>query len=82
MLCNFHMSFRYILATSLEEIEIVVTMSLIILENWSTTTKIVSLSFDLGRGPMMSILISFYGVFGVGNGCKGAAFFMYYTLFY
>ena len=81
MPCIFHMSSQYILATSLEEIEVIVAMSLIILENRSTTTKIASLSSDLGRGPMMSMLISFYGVFGVGKGCKGAAFFMCYTLF-
>ena len=48
-------------------------MSLIILENWSTTTKIASLSSDLGRGPMMSMLIFSYGIFGVGKGCKGTA---------
>ena len=81
MLCIFHMSFQYILATSLEEIEVVIVMSLIILENWSTTTKIASLSSDFGRGPMTSMLISSHGVFGVGKGCKGAAFFMCCTLF-
>jgi len=72
---------RYILATSLEEIEVVVAMSLIILENWSTITKIASLSSDLGRDPMTSMLISFYGVFGMGKRCKNAAFFTCCTLF-
>ena len=81
MPCIFHMSSRYILATSLEEIEVVVAMSLIIFENQSITTKIASLSSDLGKGPMMSMLISSHGVFGMGKGCKGTAFFMYYTLF-
>jgi len=81
MLCIFHMLSWYILATSLKEIEVVVAMSLIILENQSTTTKIASLSSDLGRGPMMSMLIPSHGVFGVGKECKGAAFFMCCTLF-
>jgi len=81
MLCIFHISSRYILATSLEEIEVIVAISLIILENQSTTTKIASLSSDLGRSPMTLMLISFYGVFGVGKGCKGATFFMCCTLF-
>jgi len=81
MLCIFHISSQYILATSLEEIEVVVAMSLIILENWSTTTKIASLSSDLGRSSMTSMLISSYGVFGMGKGCKGATFFMHCTLF-
>jgi len=58
MPCIFYMLSQYILATSLEEIEVVVAMSLIILENQSTTTKVASLSSDLGRGPMMSMLIS------------------------
>jgi len=61
----------YIFATSLEEIEVIVVISLIILENQSTTTKIASLSSDLGRGPMMSMLISFHGIFGVDKGYKG-----------
>jgi len=56
-------------------------MSLIILENQSTTTKIASLSSDLGRGPMMSMPISFYDIFGVGKEYKGAAFFMCCILF-
>jgi len=81
MPCIFHMSSQYILATSLEEIEVVVAMSLIILENQFTTTKIASLSSDFGRGPMMSMLISSYSVFGMGKGYKGAAFFMCCTLF-
>jgi len=72
---------KYILATSLEEIEVVVATSLIILENWSTTTKIASLSSDLGRGSMTSMLISSYGVFGVDKGYKDTAFFMCCTLF-
>ena len=82
ILCIFHMSSQYILATSLEKIEVVVAISLIILENQFTTTKIAFLSSDLGRGPMMSMLISSYGIFGVGKECKGATFFMCYTLFY
>ena len=81
MPCIFHMSSQYILATSLKEIEVVVTISLIILENWSITTKIASLFSDLGRSPMMSMLISSYGVFGVDKRCKDTAFFMCYTLF-
>ena len=81
MPCIFHMSSRYILATLLEKIEVVIAMSLIILENWSTTTKIASLSSDFGRGPITSMLISSYSVFGVGKGCKGTAFFMCCTLF-
>jgi len=52
MPCIFHMLSQYILATSLEEIGVVVAMSLIILENWSTTTKIASLSSDIGKGPI------------------------------
>ena len=76
MPCIFHMLSRYILATSLEKIEAIVTISLIILENWSTTTKIAFLSFDLSRGPIMSMLISSYSVFGIDKGCKGATFFM------
>jgi len=56
MPCIFHMSSRYILATSLEEIEVIVAMSLIILENRSTTTKIVSLSSDFGRGPVRALV--------------------------
>jgi len=82
MPCIFHISSQYILAISLEEIEVVVVMSLIILENQSTTTKIAFLFSDLGRGPMTSMLISFHGVFGVGKGYKDAAFFMCCTLFY
>ena len=82
MPCIFHMLSQYILAILLKEIEIVVAMGLIILENRSTTTKIASLSFDLGRGPMTSMLISSHSVFGMGKGCKGATFFMCYTLFY
>jgi len=81
ILCIFHMSSQYILVTSLKEIEVVVAMSLIILENQSITTKIVSLSSDLGKGPMMLMLILFHNVFGVGKGCKDAAFLMCYTLF-
>ena len=65
MPCIFHMLSRYILATLLEKIEVIVAISLIILENWSTTTKIASLSFDLGRGPITSMLISSHGIFGL-----------------
>ena len=75
------MSSQYILATLLKEIEVVVAMSLIILENWSTITKIVSLFSDLDRGPMTSMLISSYGVFGMGKRCKDATFFICCTLF-
>ena len=81
MLCIFHMSSRYILATSLEEIKVIVAMSLIIVENWFTTTKIASLSSDFDRGPMTSMLISSHGIFDMGKGCKGAAFFICCTLF-
>ena len=45
------------------------------------TTKIAFLSSDLDKGPMTSMLISSYGVFGMGKRCKGAAFFMCCTLF-
>ena len=81
MPCIFHMLSRYILATLLEKIEVIVAISLSILENWSTTTKIASLSSDFGRGPMTLMLIFSHDVFGVGKGCKGAAFFMCCTLF-
>jgi len=56
-------------------------MGLIILENQSTTTKIISLSSDLSRGSMTSILISSHGVFGMNKGYKSAAFFICCTLF-
>ena len=81
MLCIFHMSSQYILATLLKKIKVVVAMSLIILENQSTTTKIASLSSDFGRGPITSMLISSHSVFGVSKGYKGTAFFMCCTLF-
>ena len=81
MLCIFHMSFQYILATLPEKIEVVVAMSLIILENQSTITKIASLPSDLGRGSMMSMLISSHGIFGMDKRYKSTAFFMCCTLF-
>ena len=44
-------------------------------------TKIMFLSFDLGKGPMTSMLIFSYGVFGINKGYKDVAFFMCCTLF-
>jgi len=40
---------------------IVVALNLIILVDQLTMTTIVSLSFDLGNGLIMSILISYHG---------------------
>ena len=45
-------------------------------------TTITSLSFDLGSGPMMSILISYHGSLDVSNGWSSSTFFIYCTLFY
>jgi len=61
--CIFHILSHYILATSLEEIEVIVAISLIILKNWSITTKIASLSSDLGRGPMTLKRLFMLGIF-------------------
>jgi len=40
MLCIFYMSFLYILVTFPKKIKVIMAMSLLILENWSTITKI------------------------------------------
>jgi len=42
-------------------------LSLIIFVNQSTMTTIVFLSFNLGNGSTMLILISYYGSWGVFN---------------
>ena len=52
---------------SLDDTIIVVTLSLIIFVNWSTITTIAFFSFDFGSSPIILILISCYGPFGVFN---------------
>jgi len=53
-----HMLSLYIFAIPSNDMFIVVAFSQIIFVNWSTITTIASIPFDLGKGPMMSILIS------------------------
>ena len=60
---------------------VIITLSQIICVNWSTMTTIASFLFDFGNGPIISMLISCYSLFGISNGCSSPAFFIYYTLF-
>jgi len=55
------MSSLYIFAIPSNEIFVVVAFNQIIFVNWSTITMIASIPFDFGGGPIISMLISYYG---------------------
>ena len=44
-------------------------------------TIIASIPFNFGRGPMISMLISCYGSWGISNECSSSAFLWWWTLF-
>jgi len=73
--CNFHISSQYIFVISSEEIFIVVAFNLTILMNLSMITTIASFLFDFDNGPIISILISCQGPYGISNECNYPAFF-------
>ena len=61
ILYSFQMSSLYIFAIPSNEIFVVVAFNRIIFVNWSTITTIASILFDFGGGPIISMLISYYG---------------------
>ena len=68
--CSFHISSLYIFAIPDDDTSVVVAVNQIILLKQSTITRMASFPFDLGSGPMMSILISSQGPAGMGRGCS------------
>ena len=54
-----------ILAMSFAEMFVVIAFSQIIFVNRSTITTIAFIPLDLGRGPMILMLISYHGLYGI-----------------
>ena len=67
---NFQISSLYIFAIPFAEIFIAIAFSQIIFVNWFMITIITSILLDLGRGFMISILISCHGLYGIFNECN------------
>ena len=81
ILCSFQMLSLYIFAISSDEIFVVIAFNRIIFVNWSMMIMIVFIPFDFGKGPIISILISCYGPWGISNGYNSPAFLWCWTLF-
>ena len=80
-LCIFQILSWYILMISSNEALIIITLSWIIFVNQSIISTILFLSFDLGNGPIILILSSYYSPSSISNRWSSLAFFMCYTLF-
>src|SRR6266576_4766627 len=71
--CSLKMCSRYRLATPCDVIMVLHGMKYAFFENRSTVTNIMSLPFDVTRGPIRSTLIISHGADGISLGCSGAA---------
>ena len=73
--CNFQILSLYILTMPSAKMFVVVAFSQIIFVNQSTIVSILSILLDLGKGPMILMLISCYGPCGIFNRCNSSNFF-------
>ena len=73
-LCNFQILSLYTFAMPSAEMFIIIAFSQIIFVNQSMITTITSILLDLGKSPMISMLISYHGPCGISSECNSLIF--------